>query len=215
MRGASQLPDGQPCPVRQTSYSAAANEVIYSKKATHDVFALCQGWALRFVQLADGRRQNLAILLPGDLSLSALFQEEVYYSVEAVTDLRIARFARPEIKTRLLSDPKLLEFFGKACAAEQRGGDELAVDLGRRSAEERVSRVILDLVQRITGGRIRPNYSYRFPLLQRHIADLTGLTPVHVSRVKTELRNAGVLHLAKGFVRITNLTKLMQIARPK
>jgi hypothetical protein len=35
-----------------------------------------KGWALRFIALADGRHQNLAVLLPGDLCTCALFQEK-------------------------------------------------------------------------------------------------------------------------------------------
>jgi CRP-like cAMP-binding protein len=199
--------------VRQTPYSASANEVIYSNEATPgDVFAVCQGWALRFVVLADGRRQNLAVLLPGDICVAALFDDKLRFSVQAVTKLRIARFARADVKKRILSDAHTFELFGRACAAELHEVDERAVDLGRCSAEERVSRLILGLVGRVSGHCARPNHPYAFPLLQRHIADLTGLTPVHVSRVMTEFRNAGLMRVTKGFLTITNLASLEQIA---
>ena len=213
MRAAGEAPEE--LTIRQTAYSAAANEVIYNKGTRPDVFAVCQGWALCYVQLADGRRQNLAVLLPGDLSLSTLFEEKLHYSVQAVTELRITQFARTDLKTRLLGDANLLEFFGKACAAEKRDIDKRAVDLGRRSAEERVAHLILGLLDRITCHRIRPNHPYAFPLLQRHIADLTGLTSVHVSRVMKDFRNAGLMKVSKRFLAIPDLTTLEEIAHQK
>jgi CRP-like cAMP-binding protein len=197
-------------------YSAAANEIVYRKEeVAHDVFAVCEGWALRFVALADGRRQNLAVLLPGDLSLGALFQERLHFSVEAVTPLRITRFARADLKRGMLGNANLLKLLGKACAAEQRDIDQRAVDLGRRSAEERVMHLMLSLIERMSQHGARSNYPYPFPLLQRQIADLTGLTPVHVSRVLTEFRNAKLLKLSKGLLTITDVAAVEQIARLK
>jgi CRP-like cAMP-binding protein len=216
MRGPSQAPEHCPYPVRQSPYNAEANEVIYSREAMPgEVFAVCQGWALRFVELIDGRRQNLAVLLPGDISVAALFEDKLHFSVQAITKLRITRFTRADLKKRILSDVHTFELMGRAFATELQDVDERAVDLGRRTAEERVTHLILGLVDRMSGHRVRPNHPYVFPLLQRHIADLTGLTPVHVSRVMTEFRNAGLMKLAKGFLTITHLAELEQIARLK
>jgi CRP/FNR family transcriptional regulator, anaerobic regulatory protein len=213
-RGASHV--SNECHFRQSPYAAAANEIIYGTKTTpSDVFAVCQGWALRFVELPDGRRQNLAVLLPGDICVAALFEDELHFSVQAVTKLRITRFARADLKKRILSDAHTLELYGKACVAQLQDVDERAVDLGRRSAEERVSRLILGLVNRLSEHCVLQNHPYAFPLLQRHIADLTGLTPVHVSRVMTELRSAGLIRLTKRSLIITDLPGLEQIGRLK
>ena len=216
MRGLSQVPEQCPYPVRQSPYNAEANEIVYRRGAVPgDVFAVCQGWALRFIELTDGRRQNLAVLLPGDISVAGLFEDKLHYSVQAVTKLRITKFAGADLKKRIFSDVHAFELFGRAFATELHDVDERAVDLGRRSAEERVAHLILGLVDKMSGHRIRPSHPYVFPLLQRHIADLTGLTPVHVSRVMTEFRNASLMKLAKGLLTITDLTGLEQIARLK
>jgi CRP-like cAMP-binding protein len=216
MRGAGPRAELQPCSIRHSTYHAAPDEIVYhEKEAVDDVFAVCQGWALRFVALADGRRQNLAVLLPGDLVLGALFQERLHFSVAAVTSLRITRFASADLKRRMLGDANLQELLGRACAAEQRDIDQRVVDLGRRNAEERVMRLLLGIVARVSQHGAHPSHAYPFPLLQRHIADLTGLTPVHVSRVMTEFRNAGLLKLSKGLLTITDLASVEQIAQPR
>jgi CRP-like cAMP-binding protein len=55
---------------------------------------------------------------------------------------------------------------------------------------------------------------FDFPLRQHHIADATGLTPVHVSKVLTEFRRRGLINISErsmtildpvGFGRIANM----------
>ena len=55
---------------------------------------------------------------------------------------------------------------------------------------------------------------YAFPLRQQDIADIVGLTPVHVSRVFTKFRQSGVIELAGGTLAILNLPELERIGRP-
>jgi CRP/FNR family transcriptional regulator, anaerobic regulatory protein len=210
MRGRRRVAAEDQDVVPQRSYYTRAGNIVFRKdEVAEHVFAVCEGWALRFIELADGRRQNLAVLLPGDLSTTVLFQERFHYSVDAVTDVCITRFARDEVKQQMLRDLKLLETVTEASAAEQREVEERVVKLGRRSAGERVCHLLLGLADRLSGHRVRPDYAYE----QRHIADLTGLTSIHISRVLTELRDVGVVDASHGSLMIRSLPKLKQIAQ--
>ncbi|MGB6418548.1 MAG: helix-turn-helix domain-containing protein [Pseudolabrys sp.] len=51
-----------------------------------------------------------------------------------------------------------------------------------------------------------------FPLRQRHIADATGLTPVHVSKVLSEFRRSGLIRLSERSLTILDLTGFRRIA---
>jgi len=214
IRGRRHRGPADPDRFSQRGYKTRAGGIAFRKdEAAEHVFAVCEGWALRFIELANGRRQNLAVLLPGDLCATALFQGKFHYSVDAVTDVCITRFGRDDVKQQMLRDPKVLQIVARACAAEQREIEERAVNLGRRTAEERVCHLILGLANRITGHRVRPNHPYAFPLLQRHIADLTGITFVHVSRIVTDLRNAHIVDVSYGSLTIMNVAELKEIAR--
>ena len=55
---------------------------------------------------------------------------------------------------------------------------------------------------------------FEFPLRQHHIADATGLTPVHVSKVLSEFRRNGLINISErsitildpiGFDRVANM----------
>ena len=80
-----------------------------------------------------------------------------------MTDLRITRFLRADLKKRILPNPNMLEIMGNVSAAEQRDIDERAADLGRRSAEQRGARLMVGLVERISAYRIGPDRRYPFP----------------------------------------------------
>ncbi len=176
---------------------------------------MCQGWAIRFVQLSDGRRQILSVLLPGDLfSTTSFCREKLHFSVQAVTNVRFSRFERADLKKRVVASTDILSALAMVCAAEQQDMDELSTALGRGTAEERIAHLIVRLVDRLsTHSGIGPDHRYPFPLRQTHIADITGLTSVHVSRVISEFRRANYLQLSKGFLVLRDRTALQRIGR--
>ena len=207
------LPSAKHNPVPQVHGRAKAQGIIYKQgESSEDVFVICQGWAARFIQLSDGRRQILSVLLPGDLFCTAsLFREKLQFSVQAVTEARFCRFARAHLKRRVIANPDILEAVGEVCAVEQQDMDELSTDLGRRTAEERVAHLIVRLVERLSSRAVGRDHRYPFPLRQRHIADVTGLTPVHVSRVISQFRRANYLELSKGTLVLRDRSALEKI----
>jgi CRP-like cAMP-binding protein len=49
--------------------STAARHTVYrAGEASEGVLLICDGWAVRFVQLPNGKRQILSVLLPGDMA---------------------------------------------------------------------------------------------------------------------------------------------------
>jgi CRP/FNR family transcriptional regulator len=68
------------------------------------------------------------------------------------------------------------------------------VDLGRRLAEQRIARLIMQLAERARArGTIGPAEPLPVPLRQHHVADATGLTAVHVGKVLSELGRRNIL----------------------
>jgi CRP-like cAMP-binding protein len=134
--------------------------------------------------------------------------------VEAITDVRYRVFRRSELKAAVFTHPDLLEKFSKAWIEEKYRADQLIVDLGRRTADERIARLVLNLVERLLKrGMTRGEpVELDFPLRQRHIADATGLTPVHVSKVLSEFRRNGLIRLSERSLTILDLTGFRRIA---
>lgn len=175
---------------------------------------LCYGWAFRVAHLSDGRRQILSVLLAGDLfSTRMVFSDLSYYSFQALTHVRFTRFHRADLKSVLTRSIQVFDAFAGACADEKKASDELIIDLGRRSAEERLARLILQLAGRIGERTIVRESCYPFPLRQNDMADILGLTSVHVSRVITKFRKAGLIEYSGGNLRIMRPQELAELGR--
>jgi len=210
------LPWGESIEIGGSNHVVPARRIVFREHDMRDaVPIICEGWAASAVLLPDGRRQILSFLLPGDIvSTALLFDARASCLVEAVTDVRYRAFKRPELKAALHKRPDLLEKFSKAWIDEKARADQLIVDLGRRSAEQRLARLILGLHERLTRLGLVPAGALEmgFPLRQHHIADATGLTPVHVSTVLSEFRKSGVVKISERWLTILDPDRLRRIA---
>ena len=107
--------------------------------------------------------------------------------------MKFRRFRREDVKRAILRDASLFERLARTWAQERDYADQIAVDLGRRSGAERIARQILYLRQRLDQRGLVQNDTMFFPLRRRHMADATGLTTVHVSKVLTEMQRNEVI----------------------
>jgi CRP/FNR family transcriptional regulator, anaerobic regulatory protein len=189
--------------IQQTSRSVPARRIICREHDLHDaVPIICSGWAASVVMLSDASRQILSFLLPGDLvSTALLFEPRSHCLVEAITGVVYRTFRHSDLKATLLKHPEMFDKLSKAWIEEKDRADQLIVDLRRRTADERIARLMLNLAERLSQrGMTRTTESsaieMEFPLRQHHIADATGLTPVHVSKVLSEFRRAGLIKIS-------------------
>ena len=201
--------------IPQSSHTTKARRLIVHEQDFHDaVPIICSGWAASVKMLADGRRQILSVLLPGDIvSTGLLFAPKPGRVVEAITDVCYRTFKRRELKSFLFKQTEFLDKVLNAWIAEQTRTDRLIVDLGRRSGEERIARLILNLAQRLnTRDMMHGPSKMDFPLRQHHIADATGLTQVHVSKVVSDFRRNGLVEFHQRSLTIHDLDGLRRRA---
>lgn len=190
----------------------AGEQILTRNQSSADVFVLCDGWAFRFFQLSNGRRQILGYLLPGDLlSPVGVFEERSSFSAQTLTDARLSAYERSEVQTRCAANPHVVTALAKCYAADTWHADKLMTALGQRSAEERIAYLFLHLMRRIAARNVIREHRYRLPLRQQHIADTVGLTPVHVSRVIGLFRDKGFIEFSGGILHVLNQPELERI----
>jgi CRP-like cAMP-binding protein len=176
---------------------------------TPQVLVLCAGWAYRYIELADGRRQILGFLLPGDLfSVLNVLEAQSQFAVAALTDVQISRFERPGARARSTMGDRLQLVLENACRDEAAGAIRLITVLGKCSAEERIAYLLTNLARRLRARSVIRGQSYPFPLRLRHIADALGLTPVHVSRVLSHFRDRGLCVVSNGVLNVLDEPEL-------
>jgi len=203
-----------PAVIESTTQTVPPRRSIYHPKEWSEYIpVICQGWAASSITLPDGRRQILSFVLAGDLVSTAGFLEPMSgRTVEAVTEVTYRKFKRRDLKAFLLAHPDLLETLSRTLVEERLEADQLALDLGRRPADERIARLILKLANRLAMRGMMKGRTMEFPLRQRHIADATGLTPVHVSKMMGEFQRAELIEVSGRSLTIINEPELCRIA---
>lgn len=193
-----------------------ARRLIWPEQSVAPGFPLiCEGWVAATATLQNGRRQIVSFLLPGDVvSTKLLFHPHIDFRMEAITDVTCRIFDRAELRALLFAQPGLFDTFASAWTEEKSQAEQLAVDLGRRGAEERVARLILNLMRRLEKRGLvgRSPIRFDFPLRQYHIADATGLTTVYVNGILTAFRDAGLIELSERSLVVKDLGGLKRAA---
>ncbi|MGP0059418.1 MAG: Crp/Fnr family transcriptional regulator [Beijerinckiaceae bacterium] len=201
--------------VRQNHYTAGAGRNVFRPgRSSDDVYVLCEGWAFTHFILPDGRRQIFSFLLPGDIfSCRMMFAKEDYISVTSLTEIRYSRINSSDLQRAIAKSPDLMKNAAKVGAREDQWHLEAAVELGKRSAEERIAHFIVRLTERL--DRLAMVYGgsrYPFPIKQSDIADAVGLSSVHVSRVLTKFRKENLIDISSGELVIMDPVELARMA---
>jgi CRP-like cAMP-binding protein len=202
---------------------AATGKTVRTAVAHHDIVregdrplavkVILDGWAMRYKQLPDGRRQILALMIPGDLGgANAFVQDAVDHSIAALTPLRYAEIARSDFETLMESSPRIAKALWWSSLVTVSIQREWTTNIGQRQAYERIAHLLCETFTRLQSVGLTRGDSCEFPLTQGDIADATGLTPVHVNRMIQAMRQDGLLELRNKRLTIRDYPKLRQVA---
>ena len=173
---------------------------------------ILQGWAGRYRLLSDGRRQITGLYLPGDLCDPCwLDGGRAVQSVVALTPIQATRTLRREMESQAAEDVGLMKFLWRQTQFTQQIQAEWLVNLGRKNAMERLSHLLCELYTRLSSAGAVDQKSCEMPLTQLDLADLAGLTPVHVNRTLQEMRSMQLIELQSRRLTILDWESLRRI----
>lgn len=196
-----------------TTVGRAGSTLIRERQRNSQLFTLYAGWAFRYKTLADGRRQILNFLLPGDLiGLQQEFGGDAAHGVELLTDCALCVFKADSLWHMYRAQPRLGYDITWLAAHEEGHVDDNLLTAGRRNAMERVAMLLLHLYRRLERIGLAENGSIGFPLTQQHIADALGLSLVHTNKTLRRLAQLGLHRFAGGRLFILNPRALARIA---
>lgn len=176
------------------------------------IWVLREGWAFRYQTLEDGRRQIVDFVLPGDI-LGVGASAPMPYGVEALTPCTWITMSRESFAAKLTQEPALSATLVDMLAAGQVRAFEQMTSVGRRTARERVARLLIDLARRArTSAAGGARLEVTMPLMLSHIGDALGLATETVCRCLGELKRAGILVFSAGRLEILDLDGLSDLA---
>ena len=170
------------------------DEEIYPQQGSVGCwYRVISGAARRFILRADGRRQTVDLLLPGDFFGFGVRGMHAFTAEAIVADTVIARYSASRIETLAASDPRAArELSGIVVSAMSRLHSLLLI-LGRTTAEQKVGSFLLHMQERVGSGAVD---RLTLPVTRYDVADYLALSVETVSRALTGLKERGVISLS-------------------
>jgi CRP/FNR family transcriptional regulator, anaerobic regulatory protein len=182
-------------------------------EAAGRAFFLESGWAMTFSDFPDGSRQSRRLHFAGDiLGLPSMAMKHHAENIEAITDVVVAPFPKASVATLLEEHPRLAAIMF-IFAQEERitSGDRLC-SISRLPCKGRVAFLLLDVLTRLRAADPSVNSSFEMHLTREQMGEITGMTPVHASRMWSELIAEGSVSYERPFVTIEDESRLEAIS---
>ncbi len=192
-----------------------ARETIIERgdKATC-MYVIEDGWAARCRDTADGSRQIINFMIPGDFfDPMGIVQAFSDHRFETLTDLRLTGIDVNELMALFDRRPRVAAAFWWMTVQEEGILREQIVRVGRRTAIKRTAHLLLELLWRLRiaqGDEIRQDYP--IPLRQTELADCLGLSHVHMNRTLRQLQRHELIGNRQRRITVENLQGLAELA---
>jgi CRP-like cAMP-binding protein len=189
-----------------------ASYIVREGDAPTHCCLLVSGFAMRHKLVRDGARQIVNIHVAGDMvDLQNSMLGIADHNVQALTAMEGAFIPREAIVDIAFSRPSVGKALWLETLVEGSIQREWVANVGRRDAITRIAHVLCEFAYRLDAVGLGEKCNYELPMTQEQLADVVGLTAVHVNRTLKELDAQGLTSRSKRSVVIHNLEDLAEI----
>lgn len=182
----------------------ARRDILPLGRALAEPMIVVDGWVCHHRLLQDGRRQIIALTLPGEVLIPDM--RAAQDAIGAVTDVTVMN--GPPADT---AEP-MAAYYALNARLQQAYLLDHVIRLGCQVAYEAVAHLLLELHERLTLSGLTDGDRYRMPLTQEALADLLGLTSVHVNRTLQTLKRDRLIDVRRGEITLVDRSALMRLA---
>ncbi len=184
-------------------------DIVRAGDVAAGVHLILEGFAFRYKIIDDGQRQIIGLLLPGDFcDLQSIVLGPSDHYIAALTPCIVADIPQERVDSLVFHDSRLARALWWATLVDESILREWLASMGQRPADKRIAHLFCELLLRqqlvgAAGERDCP-----LPLTQPMLADILGITTIHVSRILRDLRLAGLIQLKDRQLYIPNVARL-------
>lgn len=158
-------------------------------------YLVLSGFACRYKLRSDGARQITNYLVPGDICEVDTVPGVMNHSIGTLSSCLVARVPRELALDIVGEHPAIARALRISSHVDEATLREWLMNIGRRSAEERIAHLFCELSTRMRAVGLVQNESFKLPLTQFDLGDTIGLSYVHVNRTLQSLRQQGLITL--------------------
>jgi len=175
------------------------------------VHLILEGFACRYKFTAEGNRQIMAFLLPGDFcDLHVFVLKKMDHSIATISKCIVVDIPCEDI-LKLLERPRVSLALWCAALVDAAVLREWLVNVGQRHAAQRLAHVLCELLLRLRIVGLADK-GFELPISQIDLADTIGTSPVHLNRVLQELRRANLIAWNGDNLAIKDIDALMKFS---
>jgi CRP-like cAMP-binding protein len=192
---------------------AAGKVLVRADVTLSESILLVDGMVARYKDLADGQRQILELHVAGDfIDLHGFLLKRLEHHVGTLTAVRLAIVPHDRLRRVTEEHPHLARMLWFSTLLDASIHRERILSVGRRTALARIAHLLCELYVRLEIVGLARERRFQLPLTQADIADVTGLTSVHVNRMLKKLRDDELLTFRSGEVVIHDWDRLQRTA---
>jgi len=177
-----------------------------------EFYSVKKGWAYSFRDLKDGTRQVLDVYVPGDIIglRDFAFQRRIT-GLRLLTNGVLCAFPKTRLTEVFAESLLLCNIFFMIASRDQAILVERLVNLGRRSAREKLAHFLVEIARRLEKTNLQVANYLHLPLTQTLLADALGLSVVHVNRTFHELKEENLVDSNTG-IELLDIEGLKSVA---
>jgi len=172
---------------------------------------LIEGFMCRYIDDRNGLRQLVAMHVPGDFfDLHAYPLKVLDHDVATITPATIAIVRHDALDTILEEMPGLARKLWFSTLIDAAIHRAWLFRLGRLDAVGRVAHFLCEMNVRLVSAGLSDGHRFALGITQTDLAEICGLTNVHVNRVMRHLREERLCVFRSSLVEITHPDKLAE-----
>lgn len=192
---------------------AARRIIVRANEPLSQCTLILDGFVERYKDTPQGRRQILALHVPGDfIDLHSYPLKHLEHNVAALTPVRVALFPHAAIRALTERSATLTELLWRSTLIDAAVNREWIVSIGARAAAVRIAHLFCEMYLRLQRVGLADAPRFTLPLTQIDLADATGLTAVHANRMLRQLRERRLIEFRQGAVDILDWPGLQRFA---
>ena len=187
----------------------ARNQITRAgQKPTH-CSLLLEGIISSHIDDRQGLRQVAALHFPGEfIDLDAFYLHSLDYALSTVTAATLAIIPHAALDAAMTSHPALARKFGSAKIADAALLRGWLFRLGRLDALGRIAHFLSETNVRLMAAGLSDGRRFALGITQSDLAEICGLTNIHVNRVMRQLREEKLCVFRSSIVDIIDPAKL-------
>jgi len=190
----------------------ARTRLVHAHEPLGKSLYLNSGMVGRYGTDRQGRRQFLGIQIPGDyFDLAAYLLPCLDHDIVALCEAEIAGTSHGKLDWLRDERPDLYRKLWKISLIDASIHRYWIFRMGRLAGKARIANFLTEMFVRLYARGLCGIDRYDLPLSQNELAEISGMTAVHVNRLLGELRLDGLCTMTEGVVTLANLPAMARV----